>query len=395
MTDAHRKFLYFDHAATTPVDKRVLAEMLPYFEQQFGNPSSVHRLGQAARRALEESRERVAEAVGAHPRGVVFTSGATEADNQAVFGAAALRGGGVVVSGTEHPAVLNAARRLAGEGRQVAFVAPTAYGEVPLQALRQALEEQAGNGGTALVAVMYVNNETGVISRPGPVAELAHEYGALFLCDAVQALGAEPLDFEESGADFLTLSAHKVYGPKGVGALVTRPELELPPLLAGGEQERGHRPGTHGLPNIVGMAAAVENAVAELSSERRRLASLQQAFEAAALALPGVALNAAAAERSVKHSNLRLAGVDGETVLMLLDEAGLQVSAGSACAAGSIDPSHVLLAMGLSRDEAKASVRFSFGKLSDEETVRRAVALLAGVMERSGALAGSFLPQQA
>src|SRR5690554_5414443 len=392
MTATDRKLIYLDHAATTPVNREVLAEMLPYFEQQFGNPSSVHRLGQAARRALEESRERVAAAVGAHPRGVVFTSGATEADNQAVFGAAALSRGGLVVSGAEHPAVLNAAKRLLEERRDVTFVPPTANGAVPLEALREALDAQAARGGTALVAVMYVNNETGVISRPGPIAELAHEYGALFLCDAVQALGVEPVHLEESGADILTLSAHKVYGPKGVGALVTRRDLELAPLLAGGEQERGHRPGTHALPAIVGMASAVERAVAELPRERARLSDLQRQFEAEALELPGVSVNGAATERSVKHSNLRLAGADGETVLMLLDEAGVQVSAGSACAAGSIDPSHVLLAMGLSRDEAKASVRFSFGKLSDEDAARQAVTLLAGVMERSGALAGSFLP---
>lgn len=387
MNQIDRAELYFDHAATTPVSREVLAEMLPYFEQRFGNPSSVHRLGQAARRALEESRERVAEAVGAHPRGVVFTSGATEADNQALFGAAALQPGGLVVSATEHPAVLSAAKRLAAEGRAVTFVQPAPSGALPLEAIRQALEEQVASGGTALVAVMYVNNETGVITPPAAVAELAHEYGALFLCDAVQALGAEPVSLDGTGADMLTLSAHKVYGPKGVGALVMRRDLQLPPLLAGGEQERGFRPGTHGLPGIVGMAAAVQRAVAEAPVERDRLARVQRAFETAALALPGVHLNGAGAERSVKHTNLALEGVDGETILMLLDEAGMQVSAGSACAAGSLDPSHVLLAMGLPREQARASVRFSYGKLTDEATAAQATARLAGALERSRAVA--------
>lgn len=378
--------LYFDHAATTPVSREVLAEMLPYFEQRFGNPSSVHRLGQAARRALEESRERVAEAVGAHPRGVVFTSGATEADNQALFGALGLHQGGLVVSATEHPAVLTAAKRVAAQGRAVTFVQPEPNGAVPLEGIREALEAQAVDGGTALVAVMYVNNETGVVTLPAAVAELAHEYGALFLCDAVQALGAEPVSLEGAGADLLTLSAHKVYGPKGVGALVMRRDLQLPPLLAGGEQERGFRPGTHGLPGIVGMAAAVQRAVTEAPAERERLAGVQRAFESAALALPGVRLNGAGAERSVKHTNLALDGVDGETVLMLLDEAGVQVSAGSACAAGSLDPSHVLLAMGLPRQQAKASVRFSYGKLTDEDAAAQATMRLSEALERGRAV---------
>jgi cysteine desulfurase len=375
--------LYFDHAATTPVARDVLEEMLPYFERQFGNPSSVHRLGQAARRALEEARERLADAVGAHPRGVVFTSGATEADNQALFGALTLSSGGLVVSATEHPAVLSAARRASSQGRQVSFVAPEANGTVPLEGLREALEFQAREQGTALVAVMHVNNETGVLTTPSAVAALAQEYGALFLCDAVQALGTERVDLAASGADLLTLSAHKVYGPKGAGALVMRRDLELPPLLAGGEQERGHRPGTHNLPAIVGMAAAVERAIGEAAEERERLAGVQRTFERAAMALPGVTLNGAGAERGVKHTNVAVEGVDGETLLMLLDEAGLRVSAGSACAAGSLDPSHVLLAMGLNREQAKASVRFSYGKLTTPELATRAAALLGAATEQS------------
>lgn len=375
--------LYFDHAATTPVSREVLEEMLPFFERQFGNPSSVHRLGQAARRALEEARERVAEALGADPRGVVFTSGATEADNQALFGALAERRGGLVVSATEHPAVLSAAKRAKDMGRDVSFVVPEASGAVPFGALREALEMQAGAEGTALVAVMHVNNETGVLTEPSAVAELAHEHGALYLCDAVQALGSEQVDLAASGADLLTVSAHKVYGPKGAGALLMRRGLELPPLLAGGEQERGRRPGTHNLPAIVGMAAAVELATSDAAQERERLAALQSAFERTALALPGVTLNGAGAERGVRHTNVAVDGVEGETLLMLLDEAGLRVSTGSACAAGSLDPSHVLLAMGLSREQAKASVRFSYGKLTTEETARRAAALLAGAVEQS------------
>lgn len=374
------ELLYFDYAATTPVSPEVLEAMLPHLQADFGNPSSVHRLGQAARRALEEARERVADALGAPARSVVFTSGATEADNQAVFGVLASRPGGLVVSATEHPAVLNAARRAELQGRDVRYVQPLHDGSVPLEGIREALLAQAAGEGTALVAVMYVNNETGVLATPSAVAELAHEFGALYLCDAVQALGAEPMQVSELGADLVAVSGHKVYGPKGVGALVLRPGLELPPLLAGGEQERGYRPGTHNLPAIAGMAVAVERAVAEQPAERRRLAAVQSAFEGAALALPGVSLNGAGAKRSVRHSNLAIAGAAGETLLMLLDEAGVMVSAGSACAAGSLDPSHVLLAMGLSRDAAKASVRFSFGKLVEESHALRAVEVLAATL---------------
>lgn len=383
MEHTHGGAVYLDHAATTPVDERVLEAMLPFLREEFGNPSSVHRLGQRARRALEEARERLAAAVGARPRDVVFTSGATEADNQALFGVMGSRPGGLVVGATEHPAVLTAAKRLAEAGRDVLFLAPRPDGALALEALVAALAEQATRGGTALVALMLVNNETGVLTDAAAVAELAHAHGALYLCDAVQGLGVEPVSLAATGADLLTLSAHKVNGPKGVGALVLREGLELPPLLAGGEQERGHRPGTHNLAAIAGFGVAAELAVAAQPAERERLARLQARFEAEASRLPGVSVNGAGAPRSVKHSNLRIEGADGETLLMLLDEAGVYASAGSACSAGSLDPSHVLLAMGLSRAQAKASLRFSFGRTTSEAEAIEGVRRLAGAVARS------------
>ncbi|NLG09283.1 MAG: cysteine desulfurase [Deinococcales bacterium] len=383
MEHTHGGAVYLDHAATTPVDERVLEAMLPFLREEFGNPSSVHRLGQRARRALEEARERLAAAVGARPRDVVFTSGATEADNQALFGVMGSRPGGLVVGATEHPAVLTAAKRLAEAGRDVLFLAPRPDGALALEALAAALAEQATRGGTALVALMLVNNETGVLTDAAAVAELAHAHGALYLCDAVQGLGVEPVSLAATGADLLTLSAHKVNGPKGVGALVLREGLELPPLLAGGEQERGHRPGTHNLAAIAGFGVAAELAVAAQPAERERLARLQARFEAEASRLPGVSVNGAGAPRSVKHSNLRIEGADGETLLMLLDEAGVYASAGSACSAGSLDPSHVLLAMGLSRAQAKASLRFSFGRTTSEAEAIEGVRRLAGAVARS------------
>lgn len=368
--------IFLDHASTTPVDERVLAAMLPYFSAEFGNPASIHGRGQAARKALEEARERVAEAIGARPRDVIFTSGATEADNQAVMAATVGNSGGLVVSTTEHPAVLEAARRAAHEGRDVSFVPPAPTGEIPLAALEAALKEQALRDGTALVALMHVNNETGVMSEPAKVAELAHAYGALYLCDAVQGLGVQRVDIGEFGADLLTLSAHKVYGPKGAGALVVRPGLEPRPLLSGGDQERGFRPGTHNLPAIVGFGKAATLAVAQRENEHERLGGVQRAFERAVLELPGARLNSVGTARSVKHSNVHFAGVDGEILLMLLDRAGVQASAGSACSAGSVTPSHVLTAMGLSRADAKASLRFSFGKLVEEADALAAVEII-------------------
>lgn len=378
--------IYLDHAATTPLDEAVLEAMLPYLKEEFGNPSSVHRLGQSARRAVEGARERVAATVGVRPRQVVFTSGATEADNQAVFWAVGSRPGGLVVSAGEHAAVLAAARRLADQGRDVLFVPLAPDGTTPLEAWEAALLEQAGRGGTALVAGMLVNNETGVLLDAPALAELAHANGALFLCDAVQGYGVEELALEDLGADMITLSAHKVYGPKGAGALVMREGLEVAPFLAGGEQERGHRPGTHAVPAIVGFGAAAALAAERRAAERERMAALQRRFESAALALPGVSLNGEGAERSVKHTNLRVAGADGETLLMLLDEAGVYASAGSACAAGSVEPSHVLLAMGLSRSAAKASVRFSYGRAVDQAMVDEAARRLARAADAARSL---------
>lgn len=379
--------IYLDHAATTAVDDAVLAAMLPYLRSDFGNPSSVHRLGQSARRGVEAAREAVARTLDVKPRQVVFTSGATEADDQAVFSTLAERPGGLVVSAVEHAAVIAAARRLAAAGRDVTFVPPEPSGATSLAAWEGALAEQAGRGGTALVAGMLVNNETGALADAAAIGALAHRFGALYLCDAVQGYGLEEFTLASLGADLVTVSAHKVYGPKGAGALVMRDGLAVAPMLAGGEQERGHRPGTHAVPAIVGFGAAAALAAAGRAAERARLAELQRAFESVVLALPGVSLNGADAERSVKHTNVRVAGADGETLLMLLDEAGVYASAGSACAAGSVEPSHVLLAMGLDRGEAKASVRFSFGRAVGLEDVLEAARRLETAVERARAVA--------
>ncbi len=374
--------IYLDNAATTAVDEAVLAAMLPYLREAHGNAASLHAAGRRARRGVERARELVARGVGVEPKQVVFTSGATEADNLALFGTLSRRPGGLVTSLAEHPAVLAAARRLAAAGRDVAWLSPNADGALAPEQLEEALARQARGGGTALVSLMMVNNETGVITRTQRFAELAHEHGALFMTDAVQAFGQLDVTLEATGADIVTLSAHKIHGPKGVGALVAAPAAMPDPILAGGAQERGVRPGTHAVHAIVGFGEAARLAGETLSAEGLRLAGLKRRFEDALVRLPGVHVNGAGAERSVRHSNLRFDAVEGESLLMALDDAGICASSGSACAAGSPEPSHVLLAMGLGEHQAKSSVRFSFGRFTTALEIDEAVRRIAAVLER-------------
>jgi cysteine desulfurase len=348
---------YLDFASTTPLDPAVLDAMMPALTEVYGNASSVHRTGQRARRLVEQAREQVAAALGTRPRQVHFTSGATEADNQALRGVLGGGDGGLVTSPLEHAAVLSPARVLRETGTPVSYLRPNEHGGLEAGELERVLADRPG---TRLVALMAVNNETGVLTDVAAMAEVAHRHGALLFCDAVQGFGLEPLDVGALGVDLLALSGHKVFGPKGAGALYVAEGVELRPLLLGGEQERGLRPGTHATPAIVGLGAAAERAAAERGQRREAVRLARDAFEAAAAALPGVRVNGGGAPRGVKHSNLRVDGVDGESLLLALDDLGVEASAGSACAAGSVEPSHVLLAMGLSAEQAKASVRFSF-----------------------------------
>lgn len=378
--------IYLDHAATTPLDPAVLEAMLPTLTAQHGNPASLHRSGRAAWRAVEEARERVAAVLKVKPRQVAFTSGATEADNLGVKGLAAKRPGKVISSRLEHAAVLRSVESLAATGREVRWVEPDADGAITPAAVRELLERPS-TGSTALVALMYVNNETGVLTDVAGVADACREAGALFLCDAVQAAGLEDVSLGAIGADAVTLSAHKINGPKGVGALVRGSGVELEPQLMGGSQERGLRPGTHAVSAIVGFGVALERAEQRRAAGRAHLAALQAALESACLGCDGVTLNGAGARRGVKHSNFSVAGVDGESLLMALDDAGVEVSAGSACAAGSLEPSHVLLAMGLTPEQARASVRFSYGTATTSAEVREAAGRFRDVVERCRAVA--------
>ncbi len=369
---------YLDYAATTPLEPLVLEAMLPALNADYGNPASLHRAGQRARKAVETAREQLAQAINAQPRDLTFTSGATEADNHALRAyALQFPGGHIVTSLLEHAAVLSTCKYLETQGWQVTYLQPNARGEITSDAVQAALQPD-----TFLVALMLVNNETGVITDIPAISQIVHEAGAALFCDAVQAFGVMDVNVQTLGADMLALSAHKVYGPKGVGALYVKSGLELSPFLLGGEQERGLRAGTLNVPAIVGFGRAAELAQERLGTDPLELARLRDRLAAHLLNIDGVNLNAPGAPRSPKHLNVRVAGVDGEDLLMGLDAAGVYASAGSACAAGTLEPSHVLLAMGLAHREAKASIRFSLGRGVTEELVEYAAKSFAEVTER-------------
>ena len=356
--------IYLDHTATTPLDPRVMDAMRPCFSGTFGNASSVHSYGRDSRELLERARGIIAEGVGAEPAEIFFTSGGTEADNLAIFGvmSAAREREGIVTSRAEHHAVLEPCRYLAGKGKEVSFLPVDPYGAVDIDALRR----QVG-GGTALVSIMHANNETGTISDIQSIAGIAHQAGALFHSDAVQSAGKLPLDVRGLGVDLMTLSAHKMYGPKGIGALFVRRGVPVDPMLHGGGQERGRRPGTENVPLAVGFAEAFRFALQEREEESSRLRSLRDSLELRIReAFPEVLVNGDRAERLPHILNISFPGelfpIEGDMLVMNMDLEGIAVTSGSACTSGSLDPSHVILAMGRDEKTAKATLRFSFGK---------------------------------
>lgn len=374
--------VYLDHAATTPLASEVREKMAAVWDESWANASSVHAAGRRARREVEEARERVAASINAQPKEIVFTSGATEAINLALRGlqmpddAEAL-----LTSPLEHSAVLETSRALQRQGRRVCFAVPDDAGEVGVPAVGRELD------GVGLVALMLVNNETGVRTDIPRISEVAHEAGALLFCDAVQAFGFEQLDVRELGVDALALSAHKAYGPKGAGVLWVRDGLELQAISHGGEQERGLRPGTLNVPAIAGFGVAALLARRNAARHGTEVAGLRDLFEGLVAEGEGVRINGASAARGPKHCSVSASGVDGEALLMSLDTYGVCASTGSACSAGSIEPSHVLTAMGLSDDEAKATVRFTFGAACDEEAVRFAADRFLAAVDRCRSVA--------
>ncbi len=349
--------IYLDHAATTPVDPAVREAMLPYEREGFGNPNSLHRAGRVARRAVEQARARVADLIGAQPNEIVFTGGGTEADNLALFGGLGT-GAHLIVSQIEHHAVLHAARALERRGVAVSYVSVDRHGRVNPDEVAAALRED-----TALVSIMAANNEVGTLQ---PIRELGNwlaGHPARFHTDAVQAVGHVPVDVNDWDVDLLTLSAHKFHGPKGVGALYARTGVELAPLLHGGGQEAGLRSGTENVAGIVGCGEAARLACGRFPADRERITRLRDRLIRGALdSIDGVALTGHPSLRLPGSASFTFAGAPGESLLLKLDMSGICVSTGSACASGRLDPSHVLLAMGLSKAEANGSLRFTLGR---------------------------------
>ncbi len=374
--------VYLDYHATTPVDPRVVQAMLPYFTERFGNPSSrTHRFGQDAAAAVDRARSQVARLVGARAAEIVFTSGATESNNLAIKGVVAGgrgRSDHVVTVVTEHHAVLDVCRQLERDGLRVTYLPVRRDGLVDLDRVREAV-----GPGTLLVSVMTANNEIGVVQPVAEIARLAHECGALVHTDAAQAAGKIPVDVGTLGVDLLSFTAHKMYGPKGVGALYVRRGVRLAPLIDGGGQERGLRPGTLNVPGIVGFGEAAELCRAEVATEGERLRRLRDRLLAGVRDRVGdVVVNGSLEARLPHNLNVSFPGVEGESLLLALGD--LALSTGAACASGTTAPSHVLTALGLPEALARASLRFGLGRWTTEEEIDYAVERLATVVSKLG-----------
>lgn len=369
--------IYLDHAATTPLDPAIRTQI----EQVlgiFGNPSSVHKAGREAKNLLEESRENLARALGCTPREIIFTSGGAESNAMALMGLALAKGKGHILSSlVEHSAVLLTLKNLERLGFSHTLLKPDAQGMLYPEQFAQALRPD-----TILVSLMAVNNELGNIYPTRAVGEICKARGIAFHTDAVQAFGAVPCRLQDLNADLISLSAHKFYGPKGAGALYKRKGLELFPLIPG-KQEQGYRGGTENLPAVYGMGLAAMKAVTALQDDSQRLLQLRGSLERFLLAVSGVELNGHPTLRSPKHVNVTVKDADGEGLLLNLDLLGVAASAGSACASGSLEPSHVLTAIGRSKAEAKASVRFSLGRFTTQAEIELAGRAFATAVERS------------
>lgn len=367
--------VYLDNNATTSLDERVLEAMLPWLQANHGNPSSLYQSGRLARGAVDHAREQVAALVGVHPSQVVFTSGGTEANNAALRGVTARceQPGQLVVSAIEHASVIEPARAIEQQGWQLDYAPVDSDAFMPVESLRETLGKE-----TRLVSVMMANNENGVVQDIPALSEVTRSVGAILHTDAVQAAGKMPIDFTTSGAGLMSLSAHKLYGPKGVGALIIDKSLELEPLIYGGGQEKARRGGTENVAGIVGFGAAAELAQRELNSRVAHMLPLREVLERGLQDLHGVVMIAADAARLPNTVQIAVPGFDGETLLMQLDRDGVAVSSGSACASGKTEPSHVLTAMGVPGEVARSAVRISLGK----DTSRDDIEVFLGALQR-------------
>lgn len=376
--------VYLDHAATTPLRPEVLEAMEPYLTEHYGNPSSIHGAGRRARLGLDEARETVARVLGAKPREIVFTAGGTEADNLAIKGAAwaaSARGRELLISAVEHKAVTQSAVVMERFGFRTTWLGVDGYGRVDPAVVESAIREH-----TTVVSVMYANNEVGTLQPIAEIGAICRQRGVLFHVDAIQAAGFLPLDVDALGADLLTMSAHKLNGPKGVGALFVRQGTPLLAQASGGSQERQRRAGTENVAGIVGFAAALELAQRERQAEGERLAALRDLLVTEQTQLAGVALTGHPTERLPNNASFLVEGVEGGDLVAALDLEGIAGSTGSACTTGSAEPSHVLLAMGIAPAAAHGSLRLTLGRGSGEEDVRLTVEATRRVLERMRAV---------
>jgi cysteine desulfurase len=375
---------YMDHAAARPVDPRVLEAMKPYFSESYGNPSSFYPNGFEALKALNEARRQVASLIGAQDSEIVFTSGATESNNLAIIGAAQRyrkRGKRVVISEIEHISVINISKELTRQGYEVVEAPVDSEGVVDLEQL-----EELVNDDTVLVSIMAANGEIGTIQPIQQATKIAHDHGALLHTDATAAAGQIPLDVS-MGFDFMTLSSNDIYGPKGVGAVYLKKGLRLKPHMIGGGQEGGLRSGSENIPGIVGMGKAAELIGEEMGEEAKRLAALRdKLIEGVLAAVPESYLNGHPTERLPNNANIRFSYIEGEALLLSLSDLGISVSSGSACVAKTLEPSHVLRALGLKHEEAHGSLVFTLGKSNREENVEYVVQSLPGVVKRLRAM---------
>ncbi|NMB25386.1 MAG: cysteine desulfurase NifS [Firmicutes bacterium] len=373
--------IYLDHASTTPMRREVLEAMLPFMAEQYGNPSSIYRMGREARAALDRSRDQVAALLGAEAREIVFTAGGSEADNLAIKGAAFARrrrGNHIIVSSIEHPAVLDTSRQLEKHGFEITYIPVDAEGLVHPDALAAAITPE-----TILVSIMHANNEIGTIQPIAEISRLLREKSILFHTDAVQTVGHVPVNVQDLGVDLLSLSAHKFYGPKGVGALYVKQGVRLEPLVNGGGQERQRRAGTENVAGIVGLATALGMALSEIDSVGSRLRNLQnRLIDGVMETIPHTRLNGHRTRRLPGNVSFCFEFIEGESLLLNLDMLGIAASSGSACTSGSLEPSHVLLALGLPHEIAHGSLRLTLGRDTQEAEIDRVIDVLPGIVDK-------------
>lgn len=372
--------IYFDHNATTPVLGEVFDAIVPFLKDQWGNPSSIHWAGRGTRKAVEDARETVCKLLNCQNVELIFTSSGTEGDNHAIKGVAYAnrnKGNHIITTKVEHPAVLNTCKHLAKEGFEVTYLDVDSDGLIDLEALKAAITPK-----TILITIMFANNETGVIFPINEIGEIARARGVIFHTDAVQAAGKVPIDVQKLNIDLMTISGHKIYAPKGIGALFVKRGVRLVPLIHGGHHERNRRGGTENVAGIVGFGKAAEIAMRDMDKEIEHLKALKDRLEAGLGKIPHIKINGHIEKRLPNTSNISFEFVEGESLLLNLDMKGIAASSGSACTSGSLEPSHVLVSMGLSHELSHGSVRFSLGKSNTVEEIDYLIEIMPPIVER-------------